>query len=251
LETSVSSRSLSIDDLDREDLLNKAKEYEEAEKQCRIKLAADWKKGEREDLRALQLTWNTGGPHGRTSVVLLRPGKEVVRPLWQAQVWFGPFALWYDYKRAVDERDEKRRKFLYDKYHAERGRILDQYGYPPISRRGYQPDMQPGGPHRFPDVTVTVIDPEGNDYPESLRLHEVYKIGAWDVSYPLDSFGKKETAEEVEARLTAESVAQAETFKLAMQKRDEQFAEMKGLIAGLATNIPSRGSAKAGAGAGA
>jgi hypothetical protein len=220
-----------IEELLHEQTVNKANEYAEAEKQCRIHLAADWKADEPERLRNVLLTWNPGGPRGRDSLIILKPGHAVVQPLWRAQSWFGPFALWFDFEKAESD---KERQHILDKYKAEKYRYLMRYGYPMGNGRGQNPDMTPVGPHRSPDVTVTVIDSEGNDL-KPMRLHEVYGIGEFDKAYPLESFGHRETPQEVEARLTAELTQQADTFKAAMERRDLQFAELAGMVKGLST----------------
>ena len=237
------TQSFSLEDLERDDVLARAEKTAELERQCRIHLASDWKKGEPDAARVIELRWNPGGPHGRDSLALLKPGATLVRPLWQAQAWFGPFALFFDFKKAETD---KQRDFLKAKYRAEKHRVMMKYGYPMGNGRGQNPDMTPVGPHRFPDITVTVIDAEGNDL-EPMRLHQVYGIGEFDKAYPLESFGHKETPAEVEARLTEELTRQQREFAEAMDRRDKQVAELAGMVKGLAVAIPGAAQPVAGA----
>jgi len=233
---SAEAELLGIEDLDRQDLLKESQALTEPEKQCRIFLAEDWKKGQPEHRRFIELPWNPGGPHGRLSVLVLKPGKSVVRPLWQAMVWFGPFGLLYEFQKAETE---TRKQFLREKYAAEKMRILNRFDYPRPISAGKANSVEPVGPHRFPDVTCTVVDSEGVDLP-SMRLHKLYKIGEFDEAYPLESFGKTETVEEVTARYEAELTAAASAHQKEMEEFRRQFAELGGMVKGLAVAVSGK-----------
>ena len=171
-----------IDALEQDVLAEKSREYILAERQCRISLSKDWP-------RDVPLEWHPGGSKGQKSVIPLRPGKSVVQPLPKAKAWFGPFDVYFEIRTA----DEKKKELLRDLWRSEKERYLNRYDYPRGNGRGAKPDMTPSGPHRSPDVTVTILEADGTES-EPLRLHELYKIGEFD---PLkDSFVTKEAVEE-------------------------------------------------------
>ena len=217
----MSAELLSIEELDRADLERDSKPFVQQDRDCRIILAASWP-------RSLELKWNAGGPRGRTTVTPLHPGKSIVKPLWQAQAWFGPFGLLIDFRTA----DEKTKQFLRDKYAAEKMRILNQYDYKrPISH--LKGGLEPIGPHRFPDVTVAMRNDDGSEMPE-IRLHSLYKIGEFDEVYPLDSFGLKESADDVKARYEAEASDAAKGYEDQLAALRREMAEMRGMMKGVA-----------------
>lgn len=226
----------SIEDIDRQELLETSKAQTEPDKQCRITLAKDWKRGDPEHRRRIMLPWNPGGPRGRLSVIELAPGKSVVRPLWQAMAWFGPFGLLYDFQKAETE---TQKQYFREKYAAEKMRILNQYDYPRPTSMGRANSVEPVGPHRFPDVTCTVIDNEGNDMPE-MRLHKLYKIGEFDEAYPIDSFGKTESVEDVKAKYEAELSASALAHQKEMQALHAQMKELGGMVKGLSVAVGTK-----------
>jgi hypothetical protein len=228
------SIALGIEDIDRADLLEKSKPMVEAEKQCRIVLSSDWKKSEVDFKRVVELSWNPGTSNGRTSIIALRPGKAVVQPLFRAMTWFGPFGLIAEFQA---ETNDARKQYLREKYASEKMRILNQYDYPrPVSMAKF--GVEPIGPHRFPDVTVTVIDADGSDR-APMRLHAIYKIGEFDEIYPLDSFGQRETVDEVKARYEAELEEQAGAFQKQFDEMRRQMSEMAGMVKGLAVSVQS------------
>ena len=235
----MNDRVISIKDLDRAELLRHSAPVLTSERQCRVSLAADWREGQPDMLRIVQLRWNPGGPNGRDTLKLLRPGKSLTMPLWQAQSYFGPFALNFDYAMAESEAARERIKAAYEH---EKHRILNQYGYPlPLSKS--RDGMEPIGPHRFPDITVSVIEDDGTEQPE-IRLHELYEIGAWDKTYPLDSFGVKETPAQVEARMASELAAKDAQHAAELTGRDKQFAELSGMVKGLAVAVAGKKNEK-------
>lgn len=208
---------LGIEEIDRESIAQQSKGVVEAEKQCRIALSADAP-------RAVALEWNVGGKHGRPTVIHLEPGKSVVQPLSKAQVWFGPFAVPAEYKQTTDER---RREGLRQFWATEKSRVLNRYDYvrpASVAKGGYEPI----GPHRFPDVTVTILESDDSIKHDPIRLHELYKIGDWD---PLkDTFGVKESPDEVKARYEAEL---DDRDKEIIELR-RQMSEVAGMVKGLA-----------------
>jgi hypothetical protein len=203
-----------IESIDEQRLLDASRGVIEAEKQCRIALAADAPK-------AISLTWNVGGKHGRDTAILLEPGKSVVQPLSKAQVWFGPFAVPLEFRETTDER---RKETLRQFWQVEKARYLNRYDYPrpaSVSKGGYEPI----GPHRSPDVTVTIMEADGSQHPP-IRLHELYKIGHWD---PIkETFVRQDSLDEVHARYQAE-IAKRDADLEAMRR---ELAQVAGMVKG-------------------
>ncbi len=205
-----------IEELDRDTSSEQIAAYVLSERQCRMTLAADWP-------RIVPLAWNPGKV-GKPSVIPLHPGKSVVQPLGKAQCWFGPFAAYVDMRTTTDE---KQKQLLRDRFKAERERYLNLYDYPRGDGRGARPIMTPSGPHRSPDVTVTILNADGTEC-EPIRLYELYKIGEFD---PLkDTFLVKETPEEIEARYQAELAAVNERYEREVSDFRMQLAELRGEI---------------------
>lgn len=203
---------MDIDALDRQVLRDQSKDVIEAERQCRITLAAD-------ALHPVDLEWNPGGRNGKLTRITLEPGKSVVQPLSKAQVWFGPFAVPLEYAQTDDER---RKEGLRNFWATEKARYLNRYDYPRKSAK----EMAPTGPHRSPDVSVTIIEADGSEH-EPIRLHQLYKIGEWDPNK--DSFAPQETADEIEARYKAE--LDERDGEVAALRR--QVAELAGMVKGV------------------
>lgn len=203
---------MDIADLDRQVLREQSKDVVEAERQCKITLSAD-------AAHAIDLDWNVGGKNGRPTRITLEPGKSVVQPLSKAQVWFGPFAAALEYAETTDE---KRKQALKEFWATEKARYLNRYDYPRKSAK----EMAPTGPHRSPDVTVTIIEADGSEL-QPIRLHQLYKIGEWDPNK--DLFGPQETAEEIEARYRAE--LDERDGEVAALRR--QVAELAGMVKGV------------------
>jgi len=215
---SATLQHLDIADLDQAATIDHSKEQVQADKQVRIRLSADAK-------LPLQLFWNVGGKHGRDTVITIEPGKSIVQPLSKAQVWFGPFSVPMEFATADERRKEKLRGF----WAIEKARYLNRYDYPrptSMTKDGYEPT----GPHRSPDVYITIIEPDGQELPE-IRLHQLYKIGEWD---PLkDKFTQKESAEDIKARYERE----LDEIK---RERDRELGEMKEQIAKLGGLVQGR-----------
>jgi ABC-type hemin transport system substrate-binding protein len=92
-----------------------------------------------------------------------------------------------------------------------------------MTKGGYEPT----GPHRSPDVTITIIENDGTEN-EPIRLYQMYKIGEFD---PLvDTFGNKETAEQVEARYKAELESNAAKYEEELRMTRMALAEVKGMV---------------------
>jgi hypothetical protein len=218
---------LDLDQLDQADLHERSKDAVQADKQCRIKLAADV-------ADPLPLFWNVGGKHGRDTVITVEPGKHVVQPLSKAQAWFGPFTVPLEFKDADERRKEKLRKFWAE----EKSRVLNRYDYPrpaSMSKDG----VQPIGPHRFPHVLVEVIEDDGSTSGE-IDLHKLYKIGEWD---PLkDTFGNRETAEQVKARYEAELSEVSLKHEREMAALKAQIAEVAGMMKGRLFTLDAEGA---------
>lgn len=212
--------AVDIDTLDREALEQTSQHVVEAEKQCRITLSADAQ-------RSIPLGWHGGRGHKYTEIAL-HPGKSVVQPLSKAQAWFGPFSVPYEYALTNDEtRKEALRAF----WNAEKARYLQRYDYPRVSHR----DMRPAGPHRSPDVTVTILEADGSES-EPIRLHELYKIGEFD---PIkDTFAQEESVEAVRNQYET-TIAQMREDAL---RRDAQIAEMAGMMKGLLAGQAAKAS---------
>lgn len=206
--------SATLSRMDRERVLDASKDVVQGEKQCRITLSPDAP-------HALELSWH-GGRGSRATMIVLEPGKSIVQPLGKAQAWFGPFSLYAEYENTHDER---KRNDLAQFISTETKRFLDRYDYPRGDGRGYHPDMRPSGPHRAPDVTVTILEADGTEQ-EPIRLHELYEIGAFD---PLrETFTVKESTEDVAAAYERKL---AERDGLIEQYRRE-MAELKGIVKG-------------------
>jgi hypothetical protein len=206
-----------IESLDHEITAQKAKGVVEAERQCRITLATTWP-------RMVPLEWNPGGTNGRKSVIALYPGQSVVQPLSKAQCWFGPFSLPGEFKHTTDE---KRREALKSFYAREKKRYLDRYDYERGTGMGYKPSMTITGPHRSPDVNITIIEADGAEG-TPICLHQLYKIGEWD---PMKSmFEARETPEQMEERYKAELEVAASRHSEQINALRLQMAEVLGTV---------------------
>jgi hypothetical protein len=217
---------LGVEELDREALIDRSQAQIQADKQCRISLSPKAEK-------PLPLFWNVGGKHGRDTVITVEPGKSVTQPLSKCQVWFGPFSVPGEFATADERRKEKLRKFWAE----EKERYLKRYDYPrPTSmvKDGYEPI----GPHRSPDVTITIIEEDGTEQPP-IRLHQLYKIGDWD---PLkEKFDRHETAEQVKARYEAELAAVSAKYEREVADMRLALQEVKGLVKGAALQATGKG----------
>ena len=198
---------LTLADLDANVEQREAEEIEQRQRQVRVALSKDAP-------HRLDLSWNQGGRNGKREPLYLYPGKQVVLPLDRASAFFGPFAWILELQTC---QDEARRAALKYTIHREAKRILDQYDYDrPLSKgkEGYEPI----GPHRFPDVTVTIINADESEE-EPMRLHRLYQKGEWD---PLkDQLVPRETLADKEAKHQEER-----------EKDRREIDELKGMVRG-------------------
>ena len=203
-----------LDELDRRSLVESSQSAIEAEKQCKIALAVTWP-------RAIKLDW-MAGKGSRPTVILLEPGKSVTQPLNKTAAWFGPFWVPQEYAGA----DERRKEHLKEFWAAEKMRYLNRYDYPrPASMT--KGSYEPIGPHRSPDVTITIIENDGVENPP-IRLYELYKIGEFD---PLkDTFIEKPSEEELKAKYEAELSSISDRYERQIQEMRLQLAEVKGIM---------------------
>jgi hypothetical protein len=212
--------NIDIERIDRDRTLEESRNVVDIEKQCRIELHPEAPQAN------IELPWHAGKGHRPTVLLLKRGGTPVVQSLGKAQVWFGPFGLALEFSQTTDER---RREKLREEYHREKMRILNRYDYPRGTGRGYNPSMEPIGPHRFPDVVVTILEADGSEV-GPYRLHELYKIGHWD---PLkDQFEKHESAAEIEARSRAEIESNAARFAEVVEAQRREIARLAGMVEG-------------------
>lgn len=210
--------------MDRERVLDASKDVVQGEKQCRISLAANAP-------HSVELSWH-GGKGSRPTMIVLEPGKSVVQPLGRAQAWFGPFSLYAEYEAT---HDEKKRADLAQFISTETKRYLDRYDYVRGDGRGYHPDMRPTGPHRSPDVTVTILEADGSEH-EPIRLYELYEIGEFD---PLrDTFTPKASPEEVAASYERK-LAERDAI---IEEHRREMAELKGIVKGAVLGQERKGA---------
>ena len=218
-----------IDTIDRNDMAERSRGVVEAEKQCKITLAADWREGEREDLRVVPLHWNPGGgANARDSIIWLRPGETVVQPLSKAMAWFGPFAIPLEFATADDRRKAELRKF----WAIERERYLQRFGWPMVGG-DQKPDMRKTGHNRAPHVVITILEADGTAS-EPIDTHRLYKIGEYDSDK--DSFVTPETLDAVQLRHAAELAGR--DAELAEMRRG--LAEVKGFQLGIAAKLGAK-----------
>lgn len=203
----MTATHLTLADLDANVEHKEAEENEQRQRQVRVTLAKDAQ-------HRLDLSWNQGGRFGKREPLYLYQGKSVVLPLDRASAFFGPFAWILELETCTDE---QRRSALKYTINAEARRILGQYDYDrPLSKGkdGYEPI----GPHRFPDVTVTIINADDTEE-TPMRLHELYRVGEFD---PLkDQLISRETIEDRQAKHEQE---------IARDRRE--IDELKGMVRG-------------------
>src|SRR5215469_1785486 len=154
--------------IDRERQISRDSEVVEAAKMVNVHLSADWP-------RPIEIGWCMGRGHKNT-LVIVRPGQTVVQPLDRMRSLFGPFDLFEIYR---NETSEKKLEAYREILATESARVLNRYDYERLAGEGYKPKMTPTAPHRFPDLTMTILNSDGTTEPP-LRLHELYGIGEFD-----------------------------------------------------------------------
>lgn len=186
---------------------------DEAPRQCKIYLS-------KKATAPVMLTWNPG-KGGVQTRIKLEPGKSVIQPLSKAEVWFGPFTVPERYAAATSP---KEKESLQEFWRTEKSRVLNRYDYP---RQHLRDGFAPIARHRFPDVTVTVVEADGTEN-EPIRLHQLYKIGDWDQT----EFATNETINEVKAHYEERLSEQKEKYESQISSMNGQIARIEGLLAG-------------------
>lgn len=225
-----------LDRIDRERTLEKVNDQVEAAKSCRINLSKDAE-------RPLELSWCQGRGHRKTLIVV-RPGMAVEQPLNKCRSWFGPFDLFKVYE---ETRDERKLNELREIIAVESERYLKRYDYPREHGRATKTlDITPSGPHRSPDVTLTILNPDGTTE-EPVRLHEIYGIGEFESEDIKAGFMQRETPAQVAARLTAELQAKDEQHRREIEEFNKKLAEVSGIVKGFiqGTNVAPAAQAQA------
>lgn len=200
------------------------------QRMCQVSLASDWRAGAKEETRVVKLNWCAGLRQPNT-VQMLRPGKTLVLPLDKCRSWFGPFDMFriYESECMRNPRDERVISEMEQLIAGESARYLTRYDYP-YDGRGRSPDMTPIGPHRSPDVTITIINEDGeNDAP--IRLYEQYGIGEYDES----EFKTRETEQQIRERFQSELRSKDEAIQRLSEKQSELAGLLKGFVAGQAS----------------
>ena len=201
--------------IDKERIEQTATAAVEAAKMCRISLA-------KSAARPIELDWCQGRGF-RKSLIILRPGESVTQPLDKCHAWFGPFDLFRVYE---ETRDEKTLDGLRELISTESARYLSRYDYERDPRNRFS---EPIGPHRSPDVTITVLNSDGTE-DAPVRLHEVYGIGEYDDLK--DSFRPKESEEEIRARFEAQLREKDELHRAEIEQFKRSQAEIAGMVKG-------------------
>lgn len=177
-------------------------------RQVKITLAKDAK-------RPITLSWNTGKKTNfdipQVTRKQLGPGDSYVTDIGRAEAWFGPFTIPFDLR---GERDERVRREMARRFEDGKRYALNAWGDYPRSKT-----FEPVGPHRFPHVTLEVMEADGEPWAYgTIDLHELYGIGAFDTIKFVDE-------EEVALQADAE-------------KEDlyRQLAELRGQVSVLLSN---------------
>ena len=205
--------------IDQERSLEKVTDAVENAKMCRITLAADAP-------RDLPLRW-LSGVKARESLIILKRGQSVVQPRDKTRAWFGPFDLFKVYE---ETRDERKLNELRELIATESARYLSLYGYPmDHGLKTKSIDLTPSGPHRSPDVTITVLNADGSE-DAPVRLYEIYGLGEFDENQA--TFMKPESEAEIKARFEAQLREKDEQHRAEIDAFRLQMAEVAGLVKG-------------------
>lgn len=177
---------LTLADLDAQVERKEVDEVEQRQRTVRCTLAKDAH-------HRVDLSWNPGGKNGQRQPLYLYPGKSVNLPIERATHFFGPFAWILELSTCTDE---ARRAGLKYSIGVESQRVLKQYDYDRPMSKG-KDGYEPIGPHRFPDVTVTILNADDTEE-APIRLHEMYRVGEFD---PLkDQLIPREAVADMKAR---------------------------------------------------
>ena len=176
----------------------------ELNRQCRIELGPT-------RTTPVVLPWQLGA---KKTTFVLDPAKnrtKCVVPLERAQAWLGFFTF---PTLMESEKDPRRKDAMQRTYREERERALTTWGdYPRPARLA--DGTHPIGPHRFPDLVVTVLEQDGTEW-EPIRLHEQYSLGEFDTLQFTDVIAERD-----------EELATARQHNTFLEK---QMAEIKGQV---------------------
>ncbi|MGB8965746.1 MAG: hypothetical protein WCB99_08910 [Candidatus Cybelea sp.] len=210
---------LTLADLDANVEQRESDEIEQRQRQVRIALPKTAR-------HRVDLSWNTGGRFGRREPLYLNPGRSVVLPLDRASHFFGPFAWILELQTCTDE---ARRAALKYTIATESERVLKQYDYDRPMSKG-KDGYEPIGPHRFPDVTVTILNADDTEE-TPMRLHEIYRKGEYD---PLkDQLVPRATIEETEKRHKDELAEQEHDAKERIRALEMEAQKALGMVKGV------------------
>jgi hypothetical protein len=195
------------------------------QRSVKLRLAPDWP-------RPLVLTWNegiVGKTIGQKTRRVIKPGQATLLDIGRAQAYFGLFTMPRDIE---DVLDETRRQAMLEAFLREKARAILTWGDFPKPQNHIRSGEEALGPARMPDVFLTVIEADGDEWPE-FRLRGLYDLGDyWD-------------AELKPRALAAAGPSEVEVLRLANDEKDKQIhslaesvAELKGLVHGFLAAKP-------------
>lgn len=226
-ETSSRSIGAEIIGVDAQDRDLNAK----AMRMCQIRLDPQWKSWiedpRKQQQRYLRLQWNPGViPGGRWPGVqrrVLKPGDTTIIDIGRAQAWFGLFTVPTD---VLDVIDEKKAEEMWRNYTLEKARTILTWG--DFQKGALEEDKDTTfGPARLPDVYLTVIEADGERWPE-IRLRELYELGDYqevDIPRSRSRFFQQQQLP------AAPAAAPASDARIAAL--ENVIAEQRGLLQGL------------------
>lgn len=136
---------------------------------CRVELASSW-------AHPITIAWKRDARTQRVGV-RLQPGKTVNVPLEYAMAEFGMFNI---PQLIEEETDVRRKQKLAEQYVESIARSILRWGdYPRLAHYAAGMTYEAIGPARFPDITVTIIDPQGEIEYEPIRLRDLYDLGEY------------------------------------------------------------------------
>jgi hypothetical protein len=179
-----------------------------------VRLGPDWP-------RPIVLNWNQGiigKTIGAKTRRVVKPGQSTLLDIARAQSYFGMFTLPRDIE---DVYDEKKREDLLAQFRLEKTRALLFWGDFPRAQNHERDGNEPLGPHRFPDVFVTVIEADGDKWPE-MGLRELYEL---EGQYTLACEPKSRAKLTAQTSIASDMIAKFNTM-------EKENAELKGLVHG-------------------
>lgn len=208
---------LLLQKIDRDRSLVRSREQKVVEQLCEITLA--------EGQPFFDVEW-CEGLGKKTIRYAFEAGKPVVWPLNRTIAYFGPFNLFEVYERTTEE---QKINDLRDIIAKESARYADRYGYPCEEKTN-----KILGPHRSPDVSIVIVDSEGNRS-KPYRLYELYGFGEFDDV----KFDKKPSEEELEAHYQQ----RLRESDVALEATRRELAELRGMVLGRAQAIAQEAAA--------